>query len=174
MSTTQTSTQTTIQSTDQLFVAAAIKAWDQWTSRLSQFIESLTDAEMYAPIAPGKNRAIYIVGHLLVVNDAIAPQLGLGQPLHAELNEAFLKQPDGAVAELPTPQFLKESWKALNTRLDALYRELTPAQWLERHALVSEEDFAKDPTRNRLSILHSRTSHNAYHLGQLRLITKSK
>jgi hypothetical protein len=31
---------------------------------------------------------------------------------------------------------------------------------------VSEEDFAKDTSRNRFSILLSRTNHLSYHLGQ--------
>ena len=38
--------------------------------------------------------------------------------------------------------------------------------WLERHAAVSEEDFAKDPSRNRFAVLLSRTNHLSYHLGQ--------
>jgi hypothetical protein len=164
----------TIQSTEEIFVTTALKAWDQWTSRLSQFIDSLTDEQLLSPVAPGRNRAIYILGHLLVVNDAIISQLRLGESKHADLAAIFLTQPDGAVAELPSIHSLRDDWKALNAHLDTFFRELTPAQWLERHALVSEEDFAKDPTRNRLSILHSRTSHNAYHLGQLRLITKSE
>ncbi len=40
------------------------------------------------------------------------------------------------------------------------------AEWLQRHAAVSGEDFAKDPLRNRFSILLSRTNHLSYHLGQ--------
>jgi hypothetical protein len=49
----------------------------------------------------------------------------------------------------------------------------SPAQWLEKHASVSEEDFAKDPSRNRFAILLSRTSHIAFHLGQTALIAKN-
>jgi hypothetical protein len=35
-----------------------------------------------------------------------------------------------------------------------------------RPAAVSDEDFAKDPTRNRLAIVMNRTSHASYHSGQ--------
>ena len=43
---------------------------------------------------------------------------------------------------------------------------MSPADWLQRHAAVSEEDFAKDTSRNRFAILLSRTNHLSYHLGQ--------
>jgi hypothetical protein len=43
---------------------------------------------------------------------------------------------------------------------------------LRRHNAVSEEDYAKDPTRNRLAVLLSRTNHMSYHLGQITLALK--
>ncbi len=46
-------------------------------------------------------------------------------------------------------------------------------QWLEKHASVSEEDFAKDPSRNRFAILLSRMNHIAFHLGQTALIPQA-
>jgi len=127
---------------------------------------------MLVDIAPGKNRPIYLLGHLLVVNDSMIPQLRLGEPSHAHLREVFLSQPDRAVAELPATSDIRQDWKNLNIRLGGLFAELSPSQWLERHALVSEEDFSREPHRNRLSILLSRTSHTSYHLGQLMLMAK--
>src|SRR5437016_3247534 len=38
--------------------------------------------------------------------------------------------------------------------------------WVQQHTAVSEEDFAKDTSRNRFAILLSRTNHLSYHLGQ--------
>jgi len=99
-------------------------------------------------------------------------QLRLGDSKHADLAETFLKQPDGAVETLPSLAELRQSWKDLNARLTTLFGQLTPAEWVERHALVSEEDFAKEPHRNRLAIFLSRVSHTAYHFGQLRLMPK--
>jgi ribose 1,5-bisphosphokinase PhnN len=40
------------------------------------------------------------------------------------------------------------------------------SDWAQRHSAVSEEDFAKDASRNRFAILLSRTNHLSYHLGQ--------
>jgi hypothetical protein len=41
---------------------------------------------------------------------------------------------------------------------------------MDRHTAVSEADFALNPSRNKLSILISRTNHQSYHLGQLNLL----
>ena len=38
---------------------------------------------------------------------------------------------------------------------------------LQRHRAISEEDCAKDPTRNRLAVLLSRIDHVSYYLGQI-------
>jgi len=58
----------------------------------------------------------------------------------------------------------------VNSKLTAAFETLTPQQWLEKHTAVSAEDFAKDPTRNRLAVLMSRTNHAAFHTGQAALI----
>ena len=50
--------------------------------------------------------------------------------------------------------------------------KLSPEEWLERHDSVSAEDFAKEPQRNRLAMLLSRTTHAAMHEGQMRLAVK--
>ena len=41
-----------------------------------------------------------------------------------------------------------------------------------KHTAVSDEDFAANPLRNRLSVLLSRTRHLAYHIGQIALAPK--
>ena len=157
--------------TDQLFVKTAITAYEIWLSRITKLFEALSDEQMLSEIAPGKNRPVYLLGHLLVVNDAMIPQFGLGTGKFGHLREAFVAQPDRA-AELPPVGDLRQNWKDLNSELGSLFASLSPAQWLEKHTSVSEEDFAKEPHRNRLAILLSRTSHLAYHLGQLMLLNK--
>jgi hypothetical protein len=160
------------QTQEAIFVATAIKAWDTWVSRTSKFFDSRSDEYLLQEIAPGKNRAVYVLGHLIAVNDAIVPQLRLGEASYPELKEIFITKPDRAAENVPAIAELRAHWTHLNHRLDSLFAELTPAQWLERHATVSEEDFALEPHRNRLSLLTSRTSHVAYHLGQLLLMPK--
>lgn len=61
---------------------------------------------------------------------------------------------------------------ALNGYAVHLAYELSPADWFAKHTAVSDEDFAKEPHRNRLNVLLSRTIHQSNHLGQLSLLKK--
>ena len=160
------------QGNEQMFITTALKSWEIWVGRATKLFEALTDEQMLIEIAHGKNRPVYLLGHLIAVNDSMIPQLRLGEAAYEHLKEPFLTKPDRVEAELPATQELRQNWKDLNNRLNDLLRQLSPAQWLERHALVSEEDFVKEPHRNRLAILLSRTNHVSYHLGQLVLQTK--
>jgi hypothetical protein len=157
---------------EQLFALTTLKAWDLWLGRTTKFFDNLTDEQMLTEIAPGKNRAIYLYGHLMVVSDAMIPQMGLGEGNFSDLRETFLSKPDRAVADLPSVAELRQAWKDVHARIETLFAELTPEQWLAGHATVSAEDFAAQPHRNRLSILLSRTSHLGYHLGQLMLMPR--
>ena len=40
---------------------------------------------------------------------------------------------------------------------------------LKKHTAVSDEDFSKEPTRNRLAVFLSRTNHASFHTGQIAL-----
>jgi hypothetical protein len=153
------------------FTSAAVKAFKQNLDRTTKFFSTLTDEQLKTQITPGKNRLIYLWGHLIAVNDAMFPLLGIGELLHPELEDIYLKSPDGPSATLPAAD-LNLAWKTINEKLLAAFDSFTPSQWLERHNSISEEDFAIDPTRNRFAILLSRTSHIAYHLGQAVLAPK--
>lgn len=157
---------------ESLFVATALKSWEVWITRLDKTFDALTDEQLEHPVAPGRNRALYILGHLIAVNDSMIPQLRLGEVSYPELFETFVKQPDRSTSSYPSATQLRQSWKDLNRRLAELLSQLSPAAWVERHATVSEEDFVKEPHRNRMAVLLSRTSHLSYHLGQLQLREK--
>lgn len=159
-------------SAEQMLVNTALKSWDLWLGRATKLFDSLSDDELQTEIAPGKNRAIYVFGHLLAVNDAMIPGLRLGEATLPGYWEPFVTKADRAVDNLPPTAEVRENWKALSAKLAAHLQELTPAQWLERHSTVSEEDFAKEPHRNRLAILLSRTGHLSYHVGQLLLMPR--
>lgn len=156
---------------DQLLVASSVLAWKTQLERASKLFANLGDEQLRAEIAPGKNRLIYLWGHLIAVHDAMLPLLGLGPRLHPELDAMFLTVADRSVAELPTAEDLKRFWLEVNARLAAI-DAFTPADWVAKHSAVSEEDFAINPLRNRLALLLNRTSHVAYHLGQAQLAPK--
>ena len=95
-----------------------------------------------------------------------AALLGLGPRLHAELDEPFLTKADKVVANLPSAEVIKKDWNEVNGKLRDGFAKFSVADWLQKHASVSAEDFAKEPHRNRFAILLSRTNHLSYHLGQ--------
>jgi len=118
-------------------------------------------------VAPGKNRVIYIWGHLTAIHDAMFSILGFGSRLHPELDAIFVSNPDETATQLPSAAELKKYWDEVNSKLLLQFAGLSADEWLQRHHAMSEEDYAKDPTRNRLAVLLSRTNHLSYHLGQV-------
>ncbi len=150
-------------------VEAALKTWQQGVDRATKLFGGLDEAGLQREIAPGKNRLLYLYGHLTAVSDVMFAQLRLGERLHPEFDELFLKAPDKTV-ELPSGAVVKAAWDEVHGRLKVEMAKLSPADWVERHAVVSEEDFAKEPHRNRFAMLLGRTGHLAFHLGQAVLV----
>jgi DinB superfamily len=153
-------------------VKLALNAWEVQTKRADAAFGRVSDEQFFEPIAPGKNRVIYLFGHLIAVDDAIFPLFDLGERLYPPFAEIFVTQPDRQAADLPSLEELKRAWTDVHSKLTHRFHEMKVEQWLERHTAISAEDFLKDPSRNRLSVLLSRTSHVAYHLGQLALVKK--
>jgi DinB superfamily len=154
---------------EELFLSGALSAWKTNLERAEKLFFALSSAQLAREIAPGKNRLIYLWGHLTAVHDAMLPLLGFGPRLHPELDASFISKPDKAVPNLPSADEVKKSWNEVNGKLREGFARLSAADWLEKHAAVSGEDFAKDPLRNRFAILLSRTNHLSYHLGQATL-----
>jgi hypothetical protein len=163
-----------IMTPEQAFVGTALHAWKQNVDRANKFFSSLSDQQLLAEVAPGKNRLVYLWGHLIAVHDAMLPLLGLGARLHPELDAAFLDGSDKALAAaaLPSASDLKRMWDEVNGTLLTGVEAFTASDWAQKHSVVSVEDFAANPLRNRFAILLSRTSHVAYHVGQCVLAPK--
>jgi hypothetical protein len=157
---------------NKLSVQVAISSWRLVVERASKIFSSLTEDELLKEVAPGRNRLIYLWGHLTAIHDALFPILGLGERLHPELDAIFVSSPDEAMAQMPSGQLLKKYWDEVNAKLLSQFASLSADEWLQRHYAMSEEDYAKDPTRNRLAVLLSRTNHMSYHLGQIALALK--
>jgi uncharacterized damage-inducible protein DinB len=158
---------TTTAAVAEQIVAMVLNAWTSQTRAITGFFAKHSDEAYLQEVAPGRNRAIYLLGHLVASNDGLLPLLGFGERLYPQLEEIFLRSPDRMVADLPSLAELKDYWTKVSDALSARFVTLSPAQWLERHTKVSAEDFVLDPKRNRLTVLLSRTSHMSYHLGQL-------
>jgi hypothetical protein len=152
---------------DQLTVRMAMASWQNTVGRADKTFAALTEEQFQREVAPGKNRIIYLLGHLTAINDAMHTVLGIGERLHPELDSMFISEPDRANEVLPSVPELMKDWVDVNGSLSEKLARLTPQDWVQRHMVVSDEDYAKDPTRNRLTVLLSRTNHLSYHLGQI-------
>jgi DinB superfamily len=155
-----------------LFITTILSNWELAVKRASKIFDGYSDEELLLPIAPGKNRVVYLLGHLTAVHDRMLPVLGLGERKYPQLDELFVSNPDNPATTLPPIAELRSQWTTGNALLTEKLSAWTPGEWLERHTAVSAEDFAKEPHRNKLNIVLNRTGHLSYHLGQLALLKK--
>jgi len=155
---------------NQLFVKMIFDRWNASIKNCDTLLNSITDEQLQKEISPNKNRGIYLLGHLIAVHDDMLPLLNLGEKLYPELHEPFIKLADKAVAEIPSATALRSCWTKMNESLAQKFESLQPDNWFEKHNAVSAEDFIKEPHRNKLNIILTRTTHLAYHTGQLVLL----
>lgn len=153
-----------------LLVKMTLMAWDGQNNNLKRLINSLTDEQLAKEISPGKNTGLYLLGHLIAVSDGIFPLLGFGDRLFPDMEEVFINQPDKSGLVFPSVAELKQRLETLNARLNSHFQSTDVNEWLSRHTVVSPEDFIKEPHRNKLNVVITRTGHLAYHLGQMGLL----
>ena len=153
-----------------LFTKMVIAEWDKQNNNFNKLLSSLTDEQLSKEIAPGKNTGIYLVGHLIAISDAMLPLLAFGEKLFPHLENIFITSPDKSGLEMPSVAELKDHLKVVNAKLSEHILSTPPGEWFKRHMAVSEEDFAKEPHRNKLNIMINRSNHMSYHLGQLILL----
>lgn len=158
--------------TQQVILQQVIQAWHAQIAATDKLLDQVPDDQWMAEVAPSRNRGIYILGHLVAVHDLMLPLLRLEDAIFPELHSVFVQTPDRSVPILPSLEQLKQAWKTVNEKLRQHIDNLTLEEWSSRHNSVSEDDFAKQPHRNRIGVLISRTNHLSYHRGQLILLGK--
>ncbi len=151
----------------EVMVKMALDAWNSHIKRTDNLFDLLTDQQLLTQVAPGRNRGIYLLGHLTSVHDYLLPLYGFGQQLYPSLNDVFHDSPDDIDAEMPPLNELRSYWKKVNTSLSDNFKKFSEDEWFQKHNMITEDDFLKEPHRNRLNVLINRTNHLAYHLGQL-------
>ena len=156
----------------QVFIKMALDPWNSQIGKADKLFSSLSDEELQQETAPGRNSGIYLLGHLTAVHDALLPLMGLGEKLYPQLEDTFIKNPDKSGIEKPPAKDLRNYWSEVNNKLAQHFARLTADEWFQKHTSVSDEDFAKEPHRNRLNVLLTRTNHPVYHLGQLVFLKK--
>jgi hypothetical protein len=132
-------------------ITQVISAWQLQNRRVNNIINKLSAAEFYQETAPGRNSGIYLLGHLVAVNDTMLPLFGFRERLYPELDELFVHTPDKSGQVFPAPWILKGYWNHLNEILADHFAALAPDQWHTSHT----------------AMLIGRTIHQAHHTGQL-------
>ena len=156
--------------TTELFVKLVIDRWNGSILNLNKTLNALTDEQLQKEVSPGKNRGTYLLGHLIAVHDEMLILLDMGEKLFPELFEPFIKQADKVATQTPSASELRMMWEKQNSVLQEKFEKMKPDEWFEKHSAVSEEDFEKEPHRNKLNIIITRTSHLQYHTGQIALL----
>jgi DinB superfamily len=154
----------------QLTIKSCVDAWTSYSTRVDRLFDELSDDQLQKEIAPGRNTGIYLMGHLAAVHDNLFPLLGIGEKLQPAMHETFVEKPDKSELKKPPVQEIRNYWKKVHRKLSDYITNFTPDEWLQKHTSISEEDFLKEPHRNRLNVLVNRTNHLAYHYGQLVLL----
>ena len=150
-------------------VDSALRNWRSNVDRAGKLFGNFSQQQLLREVAPGKNRLIYLWGHLTAFNDALIPLLGFGPRIHPELDLMFVSNPDRTVPTILLGEDLKIIWQETSEILWTGFSRLSVAGWLQKHDAVSEEDFLREPHRNRFTVLLTRTAHIAYHLGQAKI-----
>ncbi len=156
--------------TTEITVKMIFDRWNGAMKSCDDLIQGLSDEQLQREVAPGKNRGIYLLGHLIAVHDDMLRLLDMGEKKYPHLAHAFVESPDKAVSELPSLQELRRCWTEQKNDLKQRFDAVQMDAWFERHTAVSESDFVNEPHRNKLNIIVTRTTHLTYHTGQLVLL----
>lgn len=156
----------------QMAVKLVLDAWNAQVQQTNKLLSALSDEQLQNEVAPGRNRGIYLLGHLALVNDKMMPLLNFGEQKFPQWSEAFLNKADREVEVLPTVAEVRKFWSDSCAELSKSFAGVGTNNWFERHTSVSAEDFVKEPHRNKLNVVIGRTGHLAYHLGQLNFLKK--
>src|SRR5215471_13768175 len=155
--------------TEKSLIGSALRGWKSNVEQADKLFGALSPDQLEQAVAPGRNRLIYLWGHLAAVNDGLLPLLGIGERLHPELDAIFISKPDRSVELTLTVQSLKSAGDTINQRLWEGFSKFSPADWAARHTAVSEEEFKREPNRNKFTVLLGRSAHMSYHVGQAML-----
>lgn len=155
-----------------LSIKMSLDAWNHEVSKVDKLLNELSDEQLKNEVAPGRNTGVYLLGHLAAVHDALFPLLGVGEKIHPEMTDIFIKSPDKSPHAKPPVNELREYWKEVNKKLSDEINQFDDEEWLQKHTSVNEEDFKKEPHRNRLNVVINRTNHLAYHFGQLAFLRR--
>ena len=156
----------------ELIVKMNLAMWDAQNKKFANLIEKLTDEQLLNETAPSRNTGVYLLGHIIAVSDDMIRLFDLGDRIVPEYLEIFVKSPDKSNKIFPSILDLKSAYQTVTILLNNHFSQFSVEDWLSKHTAVSDEDFAKEPMRNKLNVLISRTTHLSNHLGQMAYLNR--
>src|SRR5258707_14438313 len=78
-------------------IDSAIRGWKSNVERADKLFGGLSSEQLEQEGAPGRNRLIYLWGHLAAANDGWLPLRAIGERLHPEFDARFTSNPDKSV-----------------------------------------------------------------------------
>jgi predicted CopG family antitoxin len=115
------------------YAALGLKAWKTQIDRADKLFGSLSSEEVLREIAPGRNRLLYLWGHLTAIHDAMLPLLVMGERLHPEFDVAFVSNPDKSQANIPSHEQVRRAWNVVNAELWKGFEKMSWSDLLQRH-----------------------------------------
>ena len=144
--------------------------WKTYVARTQKVIDNISEENFTKAIVPGGNSPSWVLGHLADADDALLELFGIGKRLYPELKTIYHHERGTNQSGHLSKADLDKKWKEISAALDAAFKSWSEQEWLSRHTAVSEEDFKKEPHRNRLNVMLSRVAHKASHLGQIAML----
>ena len=77
---------------EQALVTAALNLWKGNIERADRIFSPLNEEQLQKEVAPGKNRLIYLWGHLTAVHDRMLPLVGFRRTPPSGIRSAFPHQ----------------------------------------------------------------------------------
>jgi len=146
--------------------------WTSYNTRMQKMMDATGDQYFNSPITPNGNSPSWLFGHLVDTDDKLLELLGIGKRLFPELEKIYHHERGTNQGGHLSKAELTTKWKAITAELDRAFKSWSEKDWMSRHTAVSEEDFKKEPQRNRLNVMLGRVSHKASHLGQVAMQAK--
>ncbi len=143
--------------------------WDTFNRRTQKTLELISEENFNKPIITGGNSPSWLMGHLADTEDALLELFGIRNRMFPELAKIYHHEKSSNQTGHLSKGELTMKWKEISVELDKAFKAMSESDWHARHTAVSEEDFMKEPHRNKLNVMLSRVTHKASHLGQVAL-----
>jgi len=139
---------------------------------MQKMMDAISEENFNKPIVANGNSPSWLFGHLADTDDLLLGLFGVGERLYPGLAITYHHERGTNQSGHLKKQELNEKWKTIVAALDSVFKRMTESDWQGRHMAITEEDFKKEPQRNKLNVLLSRVTHKAWHLGQIAIQSK--